>query len=83
MSDSLTQRIAERVPRYRSDWIYQSAVDRVLTARDFCGNEAEALEDWQDDENIVLNTVERFEILDEVNRQWNAWRKAAGVKIKK
>ena len=57
----------------------QSAVEWILTCRDFCGNEGEALREWECD-NYELNPAERFFVFQSVEAQWNAWRKAAGVK---
>jgi hypothetical protein len=49
------------------------AVDALLTTRDFCGNEAEALRAWQR-ENRKLTEDERFAVREELASKWSECR---------
>jgi hypothetical protein len=52
------------------------AVDALFAARDFCGNEAAALREWEW-ENRKLTDEERFAVRQELARQWQDWREEA------
>jgi len=52
------------------------AVDAIFAARDFCGNEAAALREWEW-ENRKLTDDERFAVRQELARQWQDWREEA------
>jgi len=44
-------------------------VDALLTTRDFCGDEAEALREWQR-ENRKLSEIERIAVREELASNW-------------
>jgi hypothetical protein len=52
------------------------AVDALFTARDFCGDEAAALREWEW-ENRKLTEGERFAVRQELARQWADFREEA------
>jgi len=52
------------------------AVDALLATRDFCGDEAEALREWQR-ENRKLTEDERFAVRDEIASKWSEYRAEA------
>jgi hypothetical protein len=54
------------------------AVRTIIACRDLCGNEAEALRDWEAD-NRKLTEPERAIVRKNVEREWRGWQKAAGV----
>lgn len=47
----------------------QDAAQAVLNARDFCGNEAQALRDWES-ENWKLTEYEKFKVFQIVQEEW-------------
>ncbi len=55
------------------------AIETILTIRDFCGNEREALADWED-ENGSLSTHERSQVWEAVANEWSISQWQAGVK---
>jgi len=57
------------------------AAERIIAARDFCGSEREAFYDFCDDYGIQPTERFRDAAFYEANRQWDAWRKAAGVRL--
>ncbi len=58
-------------------------VQAAITARDFCGNEIEAMQQEAADlglgklSDIVIEGLQEL-----VDREWRKWQKAAGVKAK-
>jgi hypothetical protein len=52
------------------------AVDALLTTRDFCGDEAEALREWQR-ENRKLSELERIAVREELASKWAEYRAEA------
>jgi len=54
------------------------AAQAIVIARDFCGDEAEALRDWESD-NRRLTEPERGIARDHAERIWRASQRAAGV----
>tara|TARA_Y100000114_G_C11731022_1_gene313585 strand:- start:843 stop:1214 length:372 start_codon:yes stop_codon:yes gene_type:complete len=56
----------------------QDAVQAIIEARDLCGNEREALQDWQH-ENGRLTTHEKRQVWDAVEREWSVCQTEAGV----
>ena len=52
------------------------AVDALLAARDFCGDEAEALREWQR-ENRKLSELERIAVREELASKWSEYRAEA------
>jgi hypothetical protein len=55
------------------------AVTTICNCRELCGDEAEALRDWQAD-NRVLSKTEREIVLRNVGRQWAQYQRDAGVR---
>lgn len=53
-------------------------VSILIQTRDFCGNEREALREWQL-ENRRLTEEERFDVAAEVSRRWREAQREAGV----
>lgn len=66
------------MPEY-SELIIESAANRILSTRDFCGRELDAVKDFCDDNNIPfsLNFYNKAQI--KANEVWNQCRRAAGV----
>ena len=56
----------------------QDAVQAIIETRDLCGNEREALQDWQH-ENGRLTTHEKRQVWDAVEREWSVCQTEAGV----
>lgn len=54
------------------------AVRTIIACRDLCGNEAEALRDWEAD-NRKLSEPERATVRKNVAREWRRFQHAAGV----
>jgi hypothetical protein len=54
-------------------------IDILLNTRDFCGNEREAISDWES-ENGKLSEHQRANLLLEVNQEWKLSQLAAKVK---
>lgn len=54
------------------------AAEYVCNAREFCGNETQALLDWQAD-NRALTKDERRIVSAMVSQRWGQYQKAAGV----
>ena len=61
-----------------SNPILTDAVETILNTRDCCGNERQALREWEQ-ENRRLTSAEALEVASEVWSQWNSSRLAAGV----
>ena len=58
----------------------QDAVQAIIETRDLCGNEREALQDWQH-ENGRLTTHEKRQVWDAVEQEWSLWQARAGVQF--
>lgn len=56
------------------------AVETILNTRAFCGNEAEALREWQA-ENGKLTVAERAEVWAAVETAWRKSQLEAGVQF--
>jgi hypothetical protein len=54
------------------------AMKTLLQCRDFCGNEREALSEWES-ENRRLTAEERAEVRNALNAEWRNWQLKAGV----
>jgi hypothetical protein len=54
------------------------AMKTLLQCRDFCGNEREALSEWES-ENRRLTAEERAEVRNALNAEWRNWQSKAGV----
>lgn len=54
------------------------AAEYVCNARELCGNEAQALRDWQAD-NRTLTKDERRIVSEKVSQRWGQYQKDAGV----
>ena len=54
------------------------AVQTIIEARDFCGDEREALRDWQH-ENGRLTTHQKQQVWEAVEREWSICQTEAGV----
>jgi hypothetical protein len=52
------------------------AIDALLTTRDFCGDEADALREWQRD-NRKLTEIERIAVREELASKWAECRAEA------
>jgi hypothetical protein len=65
------------------DRVIDEAIEAIITARDFCGDEREAVKEVANDNGFfhvwkALHKIANFH----ANAQWNAWKKAAGVNPK-
>lgn len=58
----------------------QDAAYAIVSAREFCGNEREALRDWQGD-NGPLTSAERAAARSEAERIWAGYQLEAGVTL--
>lgn len=54
-------------------------VQLILTTRELCGNETEALADYQRDNGIKFDRLELDYIADQVAYQWRLSQQIAGV----
>jgi len=65
------------------DFVIDEAVSAIINARDFCGNEAEAVKEVANDHGFfhiwkALHRIANFQ----ANAEWNGFQKAAGVNPK-
>lgn len=58
--------------------IINDAAQVIINTRDFCGNEADALREWQF-ENRKLTAAERKQVWELVERKWRGFQIEAGV----
>jgi len=54
------------------------AIETIIQTRDFCGNEAEALRDWEA-ENGSLSEHQRAQVWQGVKEEWTIWQLKAKV----
>ena len=54
-------------------------IEIILNTRDFCGNESEAISEWES-ENGKLSDHQRASVLLEVNQEWKLSQLSANVK---
>ena len=54
-------------------------IEIILNTRDFCGNEREAISEWEN-ENGKLSAHQRANLLLEVNQEWKLSQLSANVK---
>ena len=54
------------------------AIKTIIQTRDFCGNEAEALRDWES-ENGTLSEHQRAQVWQGVKEEWTIWQLKAKV----
>ena len=54
------------------------AIETIIQTRDFCGNEAEALRDWEA-ENGALSEHQRAQVWQGVKEEWKLWQLKANV----
>lgn len=54
------------------------ATRAIISCRDFCGDEAQTLKDWEA-ENRRLTDTERRIVRANADKEWGKWQKAAGV----
>ena len=54
-------------------------IEIILNTRDFCGNEKEAISDWES-ENGKLSDHQRASVLTEVSQEWKLSQLSANVK---
>jgi hypothetical protein len=60
--------------------IIAGAVDAIITARDFCGNEREAVRDFAIENGFKADWQKIAGIANfRANSRWNAFKRAAGV----
>jgi hypothetical protein len=55
-------------------------VDLILTTRDFCGDESDALREWRLENNVLITFGDSKEIRRRINAEWASCQVAAGVK---
>ncbi|MCH9712688.1 MAG: hypothetical protein K0U20_08710 [Proteobacteria bacterium] len=63
----------------KNDNIIEVIADAVITTRDFCGNETEAMLDTAFDMGVRLTAKGRRAVMAVVNNKWADFQKAAGV----
>jgi len=65
-----------------TDTLIDEAASLIITTRDFCGNEAEAIREFAAENNVAdwrkLFGIAKFR----ANAEWNGFKKAAGVNPK-
>lgn len=62
------------------DHIIQAAVSTIITTRDFCGNEQEAVREFAIENGFRNEWKKVHQIASfRANARWNAFKKAAGV----
>jgi hypothetical protein len=54
-------------------------IEIILNTRDFCGNEKEAISDWES-ENGKLSAYQMASVLTEVSQEWKLSQLSANVK---
>ena len=54
-------------------------IETILNTRDFCGNESEAISDWES-ENGKLSAHQMASVLLEVSQEWKLSQLSANVK---
>ena len=54
------------------------AIETIIQTRDFCGDEAEALGDWEA-ENGALSEHQRAQVWQGVKEEWTIWQLKANV----
>ena len=65
------------------DHIINGAVDAIITARDFCGNEREAVRDFAVENGLKAEWAKIWGIANfRANARWNSFKRAAGVNEK-
>jgi hypothetical protein len=57
----------------------EEAIQAVITARDFCGNEKQAVAQVEADNDIEFTSEEKRFIVGQADRRWNESRQVAGV----
>ena len=63
--------------------IIDQAVTIIITTRDFCGNEAEAVKDFACENGFKAEWKKIHGIANfRANKRWNSFKRAAGVKEK-
>lgn len=60
--------------------IIDEVAGAIVTARDFCGNEREAVRDWQADNGIFLSPETIASAFVKANAYWRNSQQEAGVK---
>lgn len=62
------------------EMIIDLAVEQIINARDFCGNEREAVRDFAIEHGFKAEWKKIHRIANfRANAQWNAWKRKAGV----
>jgi hypothetical protein len=56
----------------------KEAIQTIIQTRDFCGNESEALRDWER-ENGTLSEHQRAQVWQGVKEEWKLWQLKANV----
>jgi len=65
------------------DNLINNAVEAIITTRDFCGNEKQAVKDLCADEGLLAQWQTVWKIANfRANKQWNDFKKEAGVNPK-
>ncbi len=57
-----------------------NAVQTIIQTRDFCGDEREALRDWQSENGIRLTAHQKQQVWEDVEKEWSLCQIQAGVK---
>jgi hypothetical protein len=65
---------------YLTDSQIDEVVDLILTARDFCGDETDAVREWQLENNQLITFGDASQINARVRAEWARCQQAAGVK---
>ena len=73
-------RMHSQTPTAKSAPDLDDAAQWIVNCRELCGNEAQALRDWQADNGVALTPGQRHAVTCKVQNIWNQARKAAGVK---
>lgn len=70
MSSSKEQQKAEAIDQ---------AVDAVITAREFCGNERAAMNEAFEDAGYRASIEDIQQVMSEANKHWSGWQRGAPI----
>ena len=57
----------------------QDLADLIISTRDFCGNEGDAVRQWESDNGRKITREERQAVFAEVNSKWRKSQQSAAV----
>ena len=60
--------------------IMENLIETLLTTRDFCGDEKDALSVWECENEITLSAEQRAHVWKKLNQEWKKYQIEAGAK---